>query len=103
MPAIAKNVPLHPKFSNSACTIGLMINSPPPGPIAISPRLNERHFTKYLGTAMYVTIKIQLEPKPNKAPYVKYMTYRFESFDVIMRLTTQNVDPTNDTIGAPNR
>ena len=74
MPAIAKNVPLQPKLSKSACTIGLIINNPPPGPMAISPKLSERHFKKYLGMAMYVTKYIPQEPKPNKAPYVKYMT-----------------------------
>ena len=74
MPAIDKNVPLQPYFSNSACTIGLIINSPPPGPMAISPKLSERHFIKYFGTTMYVTRNMQPEPKLNRAPYVTYMT-----------------------------
>ena len=73
MPLMARNVPLQPTFSCSTCTRGLIINNPPPGPMAISPRLIERHFIKYLGTAIYVIMTTPHDPKPKKPPYVTNM------------------------------
>ena len=64
---------------------GLMISSPPPGPVTARPITIERFLMKYFGNIIKTTKNTQDDPNPYRIPYEKYISVRFGACDVTMR------------------
>lgn len=76
IPAIVIKVILHVVLFNRICITGLMISSPPPGPVTARPVTIERFLMKYLCNMIKTTKNTQDDPNPYRIPYEKYIRVR---------------------------
>ena len=82
---------------------GLMISSPPPGPVTARPVAIERFFMKYLCNVIKTTKNTQDDPNPYRIPYEKYISVRFGACDVTMRAMVDMKPPIAAMIRGLNR
>ena len=94
IPAIDRKVILHEGvLFNRTCMTGLIIRSPPPGPVTASPVTKERFFMKYLCKTIKTTKNTHEEPKAKRMPYEKYIKVRLGACDVTMRAAVEMKPP----------
>ena len=88
---------------NRICMTGLMISSPPPGPVTARPVTIERFLMKYLCNMIKTTKNTHDDPNPYRIPYEKYISVRFGACDVTMRAVVAIKPPVIAMIRGLNR
>lgn len=103
IPAIDINVILHVVLFNRICITGLMISSPPPGPVTARPVTIERFLMKYLCNMIKTTKNTQDDPNPYRIPYEKYISVRSGAWDVTTSAVVDMKPPVIAMIRGLNR